>query len=178
MKVKLSIVSFLLVCFAWNASAQDFASNFIKKHGDNEFEVVSIGKQMLSMLEDMSGNNQDIKDAIKGLESIKIITSKAKDKVEKNFKNAWSMLNKKSSGFSEMMSIKEENENIHIMIREEDSIVKDFVLLTSNDSTFNMICLTGEIDMATLGKLASLTQLDKLKKLNSTDKQNGKNKNK
>lgn len=174
--MKYCILSLLLFFATGNTAAQDFASDFIQKYGDKELEVVNIGKQMLAMLGEMSGNNKELQEAIQGLESIKIISSNSKEKIQKTCKNAKAMLNKKSSGFSEMLSVKENEEETYIMIREEDDVVKDFVLLTSNDSTFHMICLTGDINMATLGKLASGGQLEKLKILNADNKQDSKNK--
>lgn len=174
MRITALIVTLFL--FAWKLPAQDFASVYLQKHGDKELEIISIGKQMLSLLEGMSGKDSDLKEAIQGLESIKIITSGSKEIAQKNFRNAYSMLTKKSSGFSEMMALKEGEESTYIMTREEDGIIKDFVLLTSKDSTFNMICLSGNINMATLGKLSSNMHLDKLKELKITQQDSLENK--
>ncbi len=152
-------------------SAQDFASTFLNKHADKDLEVVSIGKQMLSMVSGMSANDQELKEAIQGLESIKIITSDVKECAQKSFKNAYAMLTKKSAGFEEVMSVKEENEETYIMTREESGVVKDLVFISSDSGSFNMICLSGVINMATLAKLSAGMKLDKLKKLDTVKEQ-------
>lgn len=169
MKKITSILFFSLL--VWNISAQDFASNFIAKHGDKDLEVVSIGKSMLSAVANMSPNDPEMKDAIQGLEGIKIITTNSKECARKSFKNAYAMLTKKSEGFEEMMSVKESDEETYIMTRGENGVVKDFVLLTGSNNGFNMICLSGNINVAVLTKLASAIHLDKLKKIDTSKEQ-------
>jgi len=166
--MRITTLTLLLLWAVTTAFSQDFASSFIQKHGDKDLEIVSIGKQMLSMVGEMSAQEGDLKEALEGLESIKILSSDAKDTAQKSFKNAYAMLTKKSNGFSEMMSFKEDDESTFIMAREEEGIVKDLVLLSSEGDSFNMICLSGNINVKTLGKLSSSMQIDKLSKLNKT----------
>lgn len=168
---KISLILFFCL-LAWGISAQDFASTYIGKYGDKGLEIVSIGKQMLSMVESMTSKDQELKEALQGLESIKIITAESKEQAQKCFKNAYGMLKKKSSGFEEIMSFRENEEETYIMTREEDGIIKDLVFLSSEKGNLNMICLSGNINMSTLAKLASSMKLDKLNNKLDTAEQN------
>jgi hypothetical protein len=163
--MKKIILLLFVSLFPLGIFAQDFATSFINKHGDKDLEVVSIGKQMLSMLEEMSSNDPELKEVIHNLNGIKIMTSTSEESAQKAFKEAYAMLFKKNSGFEEMMSVKEENEETYIMIRKKGDVIKDLVLLTFGKEQFNMICLTGNINVDSLAKLSSVISLNKLKKL-------------
>ncbi len=167
--MKKIIYILLLVLLAKNVSAQDFACGFIEKYGNKDLEVVSIGKQMLSALGAMSSSKDaEFKEAVLGLESIKIITADSKEQARKSFKNAYTMLTKRSEGFEEIMSVKEDNEETHIMVRGKENGSKELVLLSAKNENFSMICMSGEIDLSVLAKFANNIQPDKLKKSNTT----------
>lgn len=175
----MKVTTLLIVLSLYTSSlfAQDFASSFLQKYGDKEMEVVSLGKQMLSMLAAMSNKNTEVMEAIQGLESIKIVSLDSKEKVGKQYQYAQDMLYKKNSGFVEMMTIKEGDENTLIMTKEEDGIITDFVLITANKTSFNLIGLSGKVNLSTLSKLSSSMQFEKLKKIDSIN-QASTNKNK
>ncbi len=168
-------LTYILLCLLLtvNLSAQEYVTNFLNKYGtDKDLEVVNIGKQMLDMLGNMNVEDQELSETIKGLESIKIITSNSEENSPKYFKHILDLLNKKSQGFQELMSVKEDNEQICIMTRESDGIIKDFVLISETGDDFSMICLSGKINMNTLGKLAKNMNLSQLNKLNNTSNKN------
>ena len=147
---------YMVICFfLWfslSVSAQDIIASFIDKHEkDNNLEVVSIGKKMINRLDSMTSNNPDLKEAIKGLETIRIVSSKDRDLDKEYFDSAQELLSK-SKGLKEFFSMNEKDKALIVMIRESKSAVKELILLSEQPEEFNLISISGTINLDVLLK--------------------------
>lgn len=161
----LSIFIFFLPVQAQNG----VISYFLDTYKENEnLEVVTIGKQMIELICAMDTKGQGIEDALKQLESIQIISSGDSTLNKEYYETAHKLLTKKSQGFKELFSIKDPDENMLIMVKENKGIISELVLLSQgkNNRNFQIISLNGKID---LDKLAAITKKMNIEGLNKLD---------
>ncbi|MDR3219686.1 MAG: DUF4252 domain-containing protein [Dysgonamonadaceae bacterium] len=144
---------FFLVLFSASVSAQDLITVFIDKHGkDDNLDIVTIGKKMIDRICRMSSETPELQDAIKGLENICIVSSKDADMNVEYYDSVLQLLTKKD--FKELFSINEENEQMAISVKESKGAVKELVMLSNKNTGFNLIFISGEINIETLAKYA------------------------
>lgn len=160
----------LIGLFIWinvsvSVSAQDVIASFLDKHGkDDNLEVISIGKKMMEMMCNLVSDNPDLTEAIKGLETIRIVSSKDQD-VNKEYYNSARKLLSKSKGLEELFSMDEEDEELAIMIRESKGDVKELILLSEQSEGFSLISISGTIDLDVLLKYSEGLNIKEMNQL-------------
>ncbi len=168
------IIFILFACFiAFSTSAQDVANSFLEKYGkDDNLEIVSIGKKMFQQMEKLTSEEPELTEAIKGLENILIISSNDSALNKEYYDSAYEILTRKKQGFEPLLTLKENDQNVIVMIKEsKKGIVKELVMLSGdNNQEFNMISLSGKIDLKLLLKYSDKINLSGLKVLNSVNK--------
>jgi len=160
----------LLICFFLRISllsvpAQDIISSFVDRHEkDDNLEVVSIGKKMMKTMDSLTTDNPDLKNAIKDLESIRIVSSKDKD-LDKEYYNSARDLLSKSKGLKEFFSMNEQDKDLIVMIRESNHSVKELILLSDQPDEFNLISISGIIHLDVLLKYSEGLHIKELNQL-------------
>lgn len=163
------LLTFFISIFTSALSAQDIAASFLDKHGkDESLEVITIGKKMLEMMTELTAKDAELQEAIKGLESIRVVSAKDKNCGEKYYKTAYQLL-QKNKDFEELLTARKAEEDTLIMIRENRGKVKELVLLAGKKEKFSLICIVGNIDLKTLTKYAGKLKIDGLDKLSSIE---------
>jgi hypothetical protein len=151
----------------FSLQAQDLVASFLNKHGkDDNLEIVSIGEKMLVLINNLTSENQELNEAIKGLENICIVSSRDTIAGKEYYESAQQLLSK-SKGFEEILSLGNENETLLVMVKESKGIVKELVLLSSKDSGFSLISMSGNIDLGTLIKYSGKLNIKGLDDLRS-----------
>ena len=172
------INKYTLIClFVWvsfSVSAQDIIASFIDKHGgDDNLEVVSIGKKMMDTLCILTSDDPDLKEAIKGLESIRIVSSKDSDVEKEYFSSAQELLSK-YKGLEEYFSTSEENRELMVMVRKSKESVKELILLSEQPEGFNLISISGTINLDVLlnySERLNIKELDQLRSVKNNHNQ-------
>ena len=156
--------------FIWinsSISAQDIVKSFVDKHGkDDNLEIITIGKKMMETMYALISDNPDLTEAIKGMETIRIISSKDLDLNKEYYDSARKLLSK-SKGMKEFFSMSEENNELLIMIRESKNCIKELILLSEQSDEFNLISISGTIDLDVLLKYSEGLNIKELQQLRS-----------
>lgn len=170
-KIKIYIVVLLISLTSFSLSAQNVVTSFLDKHGkDDNLEVVSIGKKMFEKMESLSSGTPELMDAIKGLENIYIVSSTDLSLTQEYYDSAYHLLSK-SKGFEEISTVKDnEKDGLTVMIKESKGIVKELVLLSGQEKGFNLIALSGDIDLKTLAEYSQSLNIEGLDKLGRVEK--------
>lgn len=143
----------------WNfaLNAQELVSSFLNEYGkDNRLEVVTIGRKMLGTMSGLSSEEEDLSElqaAIKGLDNICIVTSKDTTLNGEYYDSCRQML--KDTGFNVIFSDdKEDTDELFVVgTKESKGAVTELALLfLDRDGRFNLIQMTGVIDLDTLVK--------------------------
>ena len=162
-------LTFILI-FIWiNSSVlgQDIVKSFIDKHGkDDNIEVITIGKKMMETIYSLTSDNPDLTETIKGLENICIISSKDLELNKEYYDSARKML-AKSKGMKELFSMSEGNKELIIMIRESRNSIRELILLSEQEDGFNLISISGAIDLDVLLNYSEGLNIKELEQLRS-----------
>jgi hypothetical protein len=126
---------------------------FEKYAGTEGFTTVNITGDMLRMLAKLDPENNDLKE-LSGLEEVKILTQEDKTAgMDLNFHDEiYSKLNKEL--YKELMVVRDNDEKVDMLVREENGIVHEFLLIVSGTGENVLISIKGEIVMSKLGELS------------------------
>jgi len=150
------LIFVLLVCALTNLlnGQTDPVSRIFNEYaGAKGFTTVDISGDMLKMAAQLNPENNDLKEISK-LEGIKILTQEDKTAYKDlNFYDEiYSQLDK--SLYKELMVVKDKDEDVVMLVREENGIISEFLLIVSGIDENVLISIKGEIE---LGKIAELT---------------------
>jgi len=159
----------LLGFFIWinlAVSAQDIISAFLDKHGkDDNLDVISIGKKMIEMMDSLTFDSPDLKEAIKGLDAIRIVSSKDSDMNNEYFNSAQKLLSR-CKGLQEIFSMNEKNKALIVLTRESKGSVNELILLSEQPDGFNLISIRGTINLDVLLKYSEGLNIKNINDLN------------
>jgi len=157
----------LVIWINLSASAQDVIASFLDKHEkDDNLEVVSIGKKMMEMMDSLTFDNLDLKEALKGLETIRIVSSKDKELSKEYYESARDLLYK-NKRLEEFFSMQGEEGELTVMIRKMKGSVKELILLSEQPEGFNLISVSGTINMDVLQNYSEKLKTKELNHLHS-----------
>jgi hypothetical protein len=80
-----------------------------------------------------------------GLENIQIFSCKEKPVIEKMREDVGDLI--PSTGYEEVISIRDEGEKVSILFRELKENLSEFVLITDRSNEFNIISIVGKITL-------------------------------
>lgn len=164
---------YLYICFfiviPLSVSAQDVVAAFLDAHAkDDNLQVVSIGKKMMDTICSLSADNPSLTEAIKGLETIRIVSSKNQD-LNQNaeyFLSAQTLLTN-TKGLKALFSMSEKEKELMVMVKELKGSIKELLLLSEQPDGFNLISLSGTIHLDDLQKYSEGLNIKELNELNS-----------
>jgi len=161
--------TFILI-FVWissSVSAQDIIKSFMDKHGkDDNLEIITIGKKMIETMYSMTSDNPDLTEAIRGMETIRIISSKDME-LNKEYYNSARKLLSKSRGIKEFFSMSDDNNELLIMVKESRNVIRELILLSELPDGFNLISISGTLNLDVLLKYSEGLNIKELNQLRS-----------
>ena len=155
--MKRIILGGMLMVFALSAFGQKSAVDkvFDKYSGKDGYTTVYISSYMFNLMSSLDSDDPDyneFKKATAGISSIKILTQED-DNSDAFGQELISMLPR--SEYKEMMVVKDGDENVLFLAREEGGKITEFLLIVSGGGEDALIAIQGEIDMESISKIAS-----------------------
>ncbi len=183
-RVFVMIAAIAMVSLSATAFAQSPTDELFEKYGSKDgFTTVHVTKELFSLFADIADESddkdaQDFQNVVKGLDYIRILMY---DDTENNnpamFREFKSELNDvKLKDFTELMTVKEDNEMVKFMIRKNGKNIRELLLLINQPDEAGFISITGNIDLKSIAKLSksmNIKGLNELQKLNGGDKEEG-----
>ena len=149
----------MMLCFTillLSGKAQDLVTDFLNKQNDQGvFTQVNVSSKMFQLIADIT--DEETEGIIQNLTGMKIIV--ADQEIGKYFAQVKLMIEKKT-GYEELMSIKEGQEEVWMYIRENKGYIAELVILVSNNDEFVLMNFTGKIDLKKISRLAKSVQID------------------
>lgn len=184
MKKLVLIVSAFFLLAAFNVvSAQKSPTEklFDRYSGAEGFTTVHISQELFDLFADMElegeGDQEieEVKEMMSQLKFIRILMYEAKegnmDELEK-FKSELKQFD--LEGFSELMLVKEEDEEVRFMARKEGDRIGELLLLISEPGEAGFISINGNIDMKTVSKLSKTMKLEGMEHLEDLEEDKNK----
>jgi hypothetical protein len=123
---------------------------------------------MFEKIEEQSLATPELLKAIKGLDNIRIITSEDPALCDEYYSSAYTILSK-DKDFIELFVIENEDLQMTVKMKECKGIVNELIILFDNSKDFNLINLTGNIDLEILAGYSSSINFKELEQLNSLE---------
>ncbi len=162
----LILIVFSLTVNAQNAAVDQLFARYADKDG---FTTVSISKAMFSLFASENENKDEFNSAVKGLESIRILSPEQPSPVANlNFyKEICKSL--PMAQYEELMSVKEKDQVFKMLIRKKGSLITEFLMIGGGRDNV-LICITGNIDLKSISKLSKAMNIDGMENIEKIDK--------
>lgn len=128
---------------------------FDKYSGKEGYTTVYISSFMFNMLNSLETDDpefDEFKKATSGIKSIKILTQDGGNSVAFGAE-LLDMLPR--SEYQEMMTVKDQDENVLFLAREEGGKISEFLLIVSGGGEDVLIAIQGDIDLESISKIAA-----------------------
>ncbi|MDN3204927.1 DUF4252 domain-containing protein [Algoriphagus sediminis] len=164
MKKLTALVPVLLLLWAFQAKAQDdaiqkFFSNYTE---DDRFSRVYISPKMMQMAGGFLKNNseddesKEVGSIISKIQGIRILSSDEVDGL-KFYEDAMSTLT--SNKYEELMDVKDRSSKLKFMVREENGLVKELLMVSGDQEDFALLSMLGSFTYEDLNILAETTEI-------------------
>ena len=159
----------LTLFFALSLSAQSsFDAIFDEYEGDKGFTSVLITKRMFALFAqatDITVDDQSLDDIISDLNGIKILTYEGSDQSTKNAFEKKTRNTLVDENFEELMRVREEDQDVKIMVKEKDNIIHELILFVAEKKEIALISLSGIINLEKISKLSKSLNIKGLEHL-------------
>ena len=144
---------------------------FDKYSGKEGFTTVYISKYMFDLFSNIESTDpeaKEMKEVINKLTGIKIISSEKKDESVNFYKE----MKKKiaSGGYKELMVVKEENQDVQFLVKDNDGKISELLIVVSGDGDNVLISIQGDINMKSISKLSKAMNIEGMEQLENIDK--------
>ena len=143
---------FTLTAFSQQSAVDRVFEKYSGKDGYTTVYISSFMFNLLNNLEVDDPEYNEFKKATSGISSIKILTQDG-DKSVPFGKELLEMLPR--SEYKEMMVVKDEDEDVLFLAREEGGKITEFLLIVSGGGEDALIAIQGDIDLESIASIAS-----------------------
>ena len=160
-KLIIALLTLVFLSPALLAQESITASLYDKYSGKEGITTVHITKELFGMIAQMKFEGDDaekmneMKDAMAGLEFIKIVMFENGSEDNKDFvafKKDLDALNHK--GYAELMVVDDKEEKVRFLAKKDGEMINEFLILISSPSEVGFISILGEMDMETISKVS------------------------
>jgi hypothetical protein len=137
-----------------------------EKYSDRDgFTTVSISSKMFSLIAGKEAPEDDIRNIISRLKSIRILT--VEDSALNPKLNFYRELSKKLdlSAYEELMAVKEGSDVTKFLIRQKGNIITELLVITGGPGDNTLISIKGDLDMKTISQISRSAGIEDLEKL-------------
>lgn len=137
---------------------------FDKYNGREGFTSVYISSRMFSLLGSIDSEDEEFQNLVSRIKSIKILA--ADSAANASGVNFLGEIKKKlyTSGYEELMTVKEENDEIWFMIREVNGKIAELVMITGGNGS-SVVSISGDLDLKTIASLSDNIGIEGLEDL-------------
>lgn len=169
--MKRIVITGLLLVMALVVTAQESAVDrvFNKYSGKDGYTTVYISSFMFNLLNSLEVDDpeyDDFKKATSGITSMKILTQDGADS-EDFGRELLDQLPR--SEYQEMMVVKEQDEDVLFLAREQGGKITEFLIIVSGGGDDALIAIQGSIDLESLSSLGSGLDIPGMENLEELD---------
>lgn len=153
-KLGLTLVMTLLMGAAAMAQSQAFMQIYNKYQDNPNFTVVSINQKMFSLFSNFEMDDPEDQQAMEAISKLKGMKILAADTLVDGNKLYNSIYNSLSKNFEELMSVRDDGQNVKFLIKENGGKIDELILLVGGKDKFVAMSLYGTIDLKNISKLS------------------------
>ncbi len=164
--MKKILFSLIIAAAAMMVKAQDNLVNdvFNKYSGQKGYTTVNITGDFFKMMANASSDDKSMEQLSRSLTEVRILAQEDKNSGEPlNFnKLVYDKLDK--SDYKELMTVRQSDENVNMLVKETDGLISEFLLIVSGDDNV-LISIRGKIKLSELSKMANSFNMEGFDKL-------------
>lgn len=157
MKTKIVLAFIIMTSISLSIFAQKNPVDrlFDKYGGKDGFTTVYISGKMFSLISDIQDEDDELKESMSNIESIKILTTEDDSLVnpEINFYNGV-IKDLEVDEYEEFMIVKEKNQDVKFLVKEENGKIVELLLLVGGKGNNAMISIRGLIDLESISQIS------------------------
>ncbi|MFN4080249.1 MAG: DUF4252 domain-containing protein [Saprospiraceae bacterium] len=166
------ILSLLLAATASLAHAQDNAlTRFFDQYmEDEQFTVVRVSPKMFQMIAKINTDDPDwekFRDVIGNLSGLYVLHADSGVDGRALYQDAFKRLPVKE--YEELLTVRDGEQNLRFMIKENNNIVNELLLLVGEPSGFTALSIVGRIDLDKISTLSKAIPVDGVQHLEKMD---------
>jgi len=146
------LIMLTLLAMAQNSAVDKVFDKYSGKDGYTTVYISSFMFNMLNSLETDDPEYNEFKKATAGIKSIKILTQDGGD--SEAFGNELMEMLPRSE-YQEMMVVKDQDEDVLFLAREEGGKISEFLLIVSGDGDDVLIAIQGDINLESIASIAA-----------------------
>lgn len=135
----------------------DVITKLFDKYYENEnFTKVSVSSKMFELFTEIEPGDEDeeaILNTISKLKGLKVLAADSIENSRKLYDDAVAQIS--SSGYEELMEVKDADEDMKFMIMDTDGFISELVMVVGGKKRFVVLSLYGEIDLKSISKLST-----------------------
>jgi vacuolar-type H+-ATPase subunit F/Vma7 len=172
--MRIVILSILLILSQFTISAQNVVASFLDKFGkDENIQVVSIGERMFERIKEQSLGSPELREAIKELDRILVISSEDTTLTDEYFDSAFAILSG-AEGYSDLLSFESDTEQ-QLVVKKKitKGTINELVVLLRSPEGFTLIGIVGKnINLKALAQYSVDANFQILKNLKKFEDKN------
>lgn len=159
MKVILFFTALIIMPLYAGAQGSQVDKLFEKYSGREGYTSVYISSYMFSLFADMETGDKEIENVLGKLTGIRILASEEASLPGVNFYTEI-MKELPVNEYKELMVVKEKGQDFKFLIRENDGVISELLMVAGGDSNNALISIQGNIDLNTIAKLSRSMNID------------------
>lgn len=137
---------------------------FDRYDGKEGFTSVYISSKMFSLLSRIDSDDEEFRNLVTRIKGIRILSiDSAENAGRVNFVSEL-MPRLRRNGYEELMTVKEENDNVFFMIREVGGKIAELVMITGGHGS-SVVSIRGDLDLKTIASLSDSMGIGELEDL-------------
>ncbi len=158
-------ILFILTAFVMSVTLSFGQQNAIEKffndyQDDDNFTMVYVSPKMFGMISKVTGDefDQDLKDIISDLKSLRVLTTKVD--AMKVYKDANSRIN--TSQYELLLTARDKGQNVNFFTKSTNNgdVIEELLLLVGGSEEFVLLSFLGSLDLNKISKMASKLNID------------------
>ncbi|MCU0458792.1 MAG: DUF4252 domain-containing protein [Bacteroidales bacterium] len=141
---------------------------FDRYDGKEGFTSVYISSKMFSLLSRIDTDDEEFRNLVTRIRGIRILSIDSASNSRGVNLAGELMPVLRRNGYEELMTVREENDNVFFMIREAGGRIAELVMVTGGDGS-SVVSIQGDLDLKTIASLSDsmgIGELENLEKVN------------
>lgn len=163
-KLTLIVMLFAVLTISLKAQKSPVDELFTRYDGKEGFTSVYISSKMFSLLSRIDSDDQEFRNLVTRIKGIRILSiDSARNSSGINLA-AELMPGLKRNGYEELMTVREDADNVFFMIREVGGRIAELVMVTGGDGS-SVVSIQGDLDLKTIASLSDSMGINELENL-------------
>ncbi len=157
--MKKTLIIGLMTTFSVGLFAQSAIDTYFKAHLENpafhKFEVTERSFDLVAEVETDDTEEQRVLDAISELEGVKVLSNENTEISAEYYQDAMTKFDA-DAAYQDLIVVEHDAHNVRVLIREDETAIHEFVVVTKDRKDFMIASLYGTIDVASLSRVMTV----------------------